>query len=492
MSGDEIQRTTGLGARDLEVFWHPGSQMRDYHDFPPLEIASAAGCRFTLTDGSSILDAISSWWCKSLGHGHPHVRAAIARQLDRFEHVIVANTTNAPLVSLCERLIAVGNGQPASAWGATAAGGRQPGHFGKVFLADNGSTAVEIALKMALQAQAQRGQPARTRFASLRNGYHGETVATLSVGDCGLYAAPYQALLFPVTKLDGLPYRSGPDDARWMDAEQEWPAIERVLAPLAGELAAIVYEPVLQAAGQMRLYSPDLLRRLHAWSRAHDVYLIADEIAAGMGRCGAMLASHLASRVAGGGAAGIDAGVLPDALPDVLPDLAVLSKGLTGGFLPLSAVLTTDAIFALFDADYGDGRAFLHSNTYTGNALGVAAANAALDVYAGDAILARVAENGPLLRRALAVIAARRPSLRNVRGCGMMAAVDLCAPDGGALDAQRRTGYRVYREAVRRGALFRPIGDTMYFFPPLTVSASEIEEMAGILAESLDAVLGAG
>ena len=508
MSSEETERVAGLGARDLEVFWHPGSQMRDYHDFPPLEIATAAGCRFTLTDGRSILDAISSWWCKSLGHGHPHLRAAIARQLDRFEHVIVANTTNAPLVRLCERLLAVGNGQPPPVWGAMAPVGRRPGHFGKVFLADNGSTAVEIALKMALQAQAQRGQAWRTAFASLRNGYHGETVATLSVGDCGLYADPYQALLFPVTKLDGLPYRSGPDDPRWLDADAEWPAIERALAPLAGELAAIVYEPVLQAAGQMRLYSPDLLRRLRAWSRAHDVYLIADEIAAGMGRCGAMLASHLTpgnqrdididididiDGGAGGGAATAGAGAdrAAGVPPDLLPDMAVLSKGLTGGFLPLSAVLTTDAVFALFDADYADGRAFLHSNTYTGNALGVAAANAALDVYAGDAILARVAENGPLLRRALATLAARRPELHGVRGCGMMAAVDLRARDGGPLDAQRRTGYRVYREAVRRGALFRPIGDTMYFFPPLTVSASEIEEMAGILAESLDAVLGA-
>src|SRR6185369_11035361 len=189
-----------LGARDRRVFWHPCSQMRDYVDFPPLEVASARGCRITLRDGRTILDAISSWWCKSLGHGHPRLRAALARQAEAFEHVIVANTTSAPLVDLCERLVAVAGG----------AGG--VGHFGKVFLADNGSTAVEIAIKMAVQAQAQRGQPARTRLASLRNGYHGETLATLSAGDCGLYAEPYRALLFPVTKLESVPYRDGPDD----------------------------------------------------------------------------------------------------------------------------------------------------------------------------------------------------------------------------------------------------------------------------------------
>jgi adenosylmethionine---8-amino-7-oxononanoate aminotransferase len=471
MSVDTRLFASTIAMRDLDVFWHPCSQMRDYKDFPPLEVASARGCRLTLADGSSILDAISSWWCKSLGHGHPHLRAALCDQLDRFEHVIVANTTNAGLVRLCERLIAMGNGEPAPAFAAGAPAGRRAGHFGKVFLADNGSTAVEIALKMAIQAQAQRGQARRTRFASLVNGYHGETLATLSVGDCGLYAEPYAPLLFPVAKLGDLPYRSGPDDPRWLDAGAEWPAIAAALEPLAGELAAIVYEPVLQAAGQMQLYSPDLLTRLRAWARAHDVFLIADEIAAGMGRCGAMLASHLA--------------------PAALPDFAVLSKGLTGGFLPLSAVLTTDAIAALFDAEYHERRAFLHSNTYTGNALGVAVANAALDVYAGEDVLGQVAARGPRLRAALAAIAARRPYLRNLRGCGMMAAVDVCAADGQPLDPRRRTGYQIYREAVRRGALLRPLGDTMYLFPPLTTTAEELDEMAAVLAGSLDAVMGA-
>jgi adenosylmethionine-8-amino-7-oxononanoate aminotransferase len=472
MSEDKRLFPDAMAARDVAVFWHPCSQMRDYQDFPPLEVVSARGCRLTLADGRQILDAISSWWCKSLGHGHPHLRAALVDQLDRFEHVIVANTTNAGLVRLCERLIAVCNGAPVAAFAADAPPGRRAGHFGKVFLADNGSTAVEIALKMAIQAQAQRGQARRTRFASLANGYHGETVATLSVGDCGVYAEPYQALLFPVAKLGGLPYRSGPDDARWLDAGDEWPAIEAALQPLAGELAAIVYEPVLQAAGQMQLYSPDLLRRLREWSRRHDVFLIADEIAAGMGRCGAMLASQLAPA------------------RGALPDFAVLSKGLTGGFLPLSAVVTTDEIAALFDADYHERRAFLHSNTHTGNALGVAVANAALDVYAGEDILGQVARRGPRLRKALADIGEGRGYLRGLRACGMMAAIDIRDAAGGPLDARRRTGYQVYRQAVRRGALLRPLGDTMYLFPPLTTTDEEIDEMAAILADSLDAVLG--
>ena len=458
-----------LVERDLAVFWHPCSQMRDYQDFPPLEIVSAQGCRLTLADGREVLDAISSWWCKSLGHGHPGVRARIKDQLERFEHVIAANTTNAPLVELCERLLRLANGAPPSEWGprpSPASDGR--GHFRKVFLADNGSTAVEIALKMALQAHAQQGKTQRTRFAALAGGYHGETVGALSVGDLGLYSDPYRALMFDVPKLGPLPLRTGPDDPEWQSAAREWPAIERALAPLSSTLAAIVYEPVLQAAGGMRLYSPDLLVRLRRWADAHGVYLIADEIAAGMGRLGTMLASHLAPAAA-------------------LPDFVLLSKGLTAGFLPLSAVLTTQAVYDAFDGAWSDRRAFLHSNTYTGNALGVAAALGALDAYAEDGFLAGVASAGAHLRASLARVVRERRTLAGLRGAGLVAAVELRAPDGGALEPSRRTGYRVYQEAVRRGALLRPLGDTLYLFPPLNTPRSDLERMVEVLAASVDA-----
>jgi adenosylmethionine---8-amino-7-oxononanoate aminotransferase len=458
-----------LARRDLDVFWHPCSQMRDYRAFPPLAIAGAEGTRLRLADGREIYDAISSWWCKALGHRHPRLMAALRAQTEAFEHVITANTTSAPLVRLCERLLAVANGLPAAAWGPTAPAGRAAGHFGKVFLADNGSTAVEVAMKMALQAQAQRGQPRRTRFAALENGYHGETAATLSVGDLDLYGGPYGPMCFPVHRLRGLPYRAGANDPRWMDASDAWPAIERTLDEAADTLAAVVYEPVLQAAGGMQLYSPDLLTRLRAWADARGVYLIADEIAAGMGRLGAMLASHLA--------------------PRAQPDFAVVSKGLTAGVLPLSAVLTTDAIYQIFDADYAEGRAFLHSNTFTGNALAIAVANAVLDTFAEEQILSRVDQNGVHLRAALESVAGDRPYLRNLRACGMVAAIDIRQPDGSPRDPALRTGYAVYREAVRRGALLRPLGDTMYLFPPLTITPAEIDAIAAILAESLDAVI---
>jgi adenosylmethionine-8-amino-7-oxononanoate aminotransferase len=292
-------------------------------------------------------------------------------------------------------------------------------------------------------------------------------VGALALGDLGLYGDPFRALTFPVAKLGGLPYRTGPADPRWMDAGADWAALEAQLAPLARDLAAIVYEPVLQAAGGMRLYSPALLGRLATWARAHGVYLIADEIAAGLGRLGALLASHLA-----GGP---------------LPDFVVLSKALTGGFLPLSAVLTTDEVYALFDADELE-RAFLHSNTYTGNALGVAVALAALDVYAEEDVLALVRARGAILAAEMAALADRRPGLANLRAAGLVAAVDLTGPRGEPLDRARRTGQRVYRQAMHRGALLRPLGDTMYVFPPFNTPPEDLRAIVSILGESVDAV----
>ncbi len=449
---------TLLQERDHAVFWHPCSQMKDYEAFPPLQVASARGGIIELVDGSRVYDAISSWWCKSLGHGHPRLRAAAAAQLERFEHIIAANTTHEAIVSLCERLLALCNG-PAS------------GHFTKVFFADNGSTGVEVALKMALQAQQQqRGQTKRTKLASFSNGYHGETAGAMSVSDLDLYTSPHGPMMFEVLKLGPLPYRSGPSDARWMDASAEWPAIERQLNASADALAAVVYEPVLQAAGRMKLYSPDLLRRLRDWADAHGVYLIADEIASGLHRCGGVLASHLSG---------------------VLPDVVVLSKGLTAGFSPMSAVLATQAMYELFYDDYATGRAFLHSNTYAGHALGVAVAHAALDVYRDEDIPGNVCVLYGLLHERLVEMARRGASVCRPRVLGAVGAIDLCGPDEAELPTQARTGYRVYRSAVRRGVLCRPLGDTMYVFPPLNTTSDDLCMMLELLAGSIDEVTGA-
>ena len=436
-----------LLARDRRVFWHPCTQMTDHDLVPPIEVVGAEGVHLHLADGRRLIDGISSWWCKSLGHRHPRLIRALTDQAGRFEHVIAANTVQEPTVRLCERLLAI-----------------HPGRWGRVFLAGDGSTGIEIALKMAVQWQRQRGQPGRTRFAGLEDGYHGETIATMSVSDCGVFRAPFDDLCFDATVLTGLPRRSGPEDPRWLDASAEWPAIERQLETIAPTLAGVVVEPVLQGAGGMRLISPDLLRRMAAWCRAHGVLLIADEIAAGSGRCGAWLASSL------GG-------------DEALPDLAVLSKGLTGGVLPLCAVLIPEAIAQAFEAPWIEGRAFLHSNTYTGHALACAVANEVLSVYEDDDILGRVARHGPRLRQGLAALGG--PHLQGVRGVGMMAAADLVSADGTPFPRERRTGWRCFQAALRRGALLRSLGDTVYLLPPLITEPADQDRLLAILADSV-------
>ena len=467
---------TDLQRRDHEVFWHPSAQMHDYEAFPPLEVRSAEGSIITLADGSELLDGISSWWCKSLGHRHAGIAAAVADQAQRYEHVITANTTNLAIVRLCERLLAAVNGLGPEAWGPEAPTGKRPGHFGRCFFADNGSTGVEVAMKMALQAQAQRGEMKRNRFAAFANGYHGETAGAMSVSDLDLYTSPHAPLMVPVTKLPRPHPRSGPDDPRWLDASEGWPALQAALDAEADTLAAVVYEPVLQAAGGMNLYSPDLLTRLRGWADERGVCLIADEIAAGFGRLGPILASHLAPPAPG--AAGFAA-----------PDFAVLSKGLTGGWGPMSVVVTTDAVYELFYGAYATGKAFLHSNTFAGHALAVAAANAALDAYATEGVRENVDAVGARLHAGLREAAASRRTLQNVRRLGMVAAVDLRRPDGTPLDPADRTGYAVYRAAVRGGALLRPLGDTMYLFPPLNTDAETADRLARILLDAVDAVL---
>jgi adenosylmethionine-8-amino-7-oxononanoate aminotransferase len=464
---------TPLQQRDLAVLWHPCAQMKDYATFPPLEIASAQGLTLTLRNGDRVLDAISSWWCKSLGHRHPRITAALKEQADRFEHVLLANTTSEAVVSLCERLIQLANRRPASA--ACSSIDASP-HFTRVFFADNGSTGVEVALKMALQAQFQRGETQRTRLATLTNGYHGETAGAMSVSDLDLYNSPHGPMMFESLKLTGLPYRSGPTDPAWQDASAEWPVIEAQLDAAADTLAGLIVEPVAQCAGHMRFYSPDLLRRLRAWCTAHNVYLIADEIAAGMYRLGHPLASHHACL-------GCDCGTTTGCA--ALPDLVILSKGLTAGYVPMAAVLATESIYGLFYDDYATGRAFMHSNTYAGNALAVAVAHAALNVYADEGIAANVAAVGRDLADRFFALPKRSRVFANPRAVGMAAAIDLVGPDGCPLDPAARTGYRVYQAAVCNGALLRPLGDTMYLFPPLNTTIEEIDAMIDILLLSV-------
>ena len=444
-----------LRARDLASLWHPAAQMADWREHPPLEVVGAEGSWLHLADGRRVLDGIGSWWCKILGHRHSAVVAAIADQCARFDHHLLAGCTNEPVVRLAERWLALAN-RPA------------PGWFAKVFFADNGSTGVEVALKMALQWQAQAGDPGRTRFAALEHAYHGETAGALSVTDLGRYRSPFASMLTEPVRLRGLPVRSGSTDPRWQDAAAEWPAIQAQLDAESRSLAAVIIEPVMQGAGGIRLYSPDLIRRLRGWCDAHGVLLIADEIAAGCWRLGEPLACHHAG---------------------VLPDLAVLAKGITAGALPFSMVLATDRIYGGFLGTWASGRAFLHSNTFAGHALGVACAHAVLDVAGEGALAGRVVQGGGRIRARLARALEDRPWLSGLRGIGLAVAVDLRCRDGAALDPALATGWRAARSATAAGVMLRPLGDSLYLMPPFTATDDELDAMVDGLLAGADAAV---
>ena len=440
--------------RDRQRLWHPAAQMRTYAEDPPLIVERAEGGWLHTADGRRVYDGISSWWCKALGHRHPRLLARMQAQLERFEHHILAGATNEAAVGLIERWLVHAN-RPHAGW------------FSCGFYADNGSTGVEVALKMAVQWQAQQGRPGRSGLATLEGAYHGETIGALSLTDQPRYAAAFAPLLFPVHRLRGLPLRAGEHDPAWQDAAAEWPALAAQLDPLAGRLAAVVVEPVMQGAAGIRFHSPDLIRRLRGWCDAHGVLLIADEIAAGCWRLGQPLACQHAG---------------------VLPDLAVLAKGFTAGAVPGSLVLARACISEGFDGTWDSGRAFLHSNTFAGNALAVAAGHALLDAVELDALAEGLPERARALRAHLDAIAARHAGVRGVRACGMAGAITLCRRDGSDEDPAQRRAWRTHRAALELGALLRPMGDSMYLMPPLNAGLDELAGLAGVLDRALAAV----
>lgn len=432
-----------VAQRDLQHIWHPCSQMKDYEDFPPLAVKSAQGVYIELSNGQKILDAISSWWCKSLGHGHPRLRAALHKQAEQFEHVIFANTTNETIVQLSEKLAQL---SPS---------------LDKVFYAGDGSCAIEVALKMALHAQQLRGQPQRNKVVALANGYHGETCLTLSVSDLGIYKDSYQAFLQDVNFLQPLPYVSSMDDPLWDDCSASWKRIEAQLNQQAENLCAIILEPILQGAGGMHVYSQDLLKRIGQWCQANDVYLIADEIMTGFGRTGLPLAIQHAN---------------------IEADFVCVSKGLTAGWLPFSAVLTRSAIYDLFYDDYATGKSFLHSHTYSGNALGAALALETLSILDDENIYQNVQSNQNYLYENMLAVAQKTGALKNIRHIGWMVAADL-------ITDEPRAGFSLFQHAVKLGALLRPLGNTIYWLPPLNTTREQLDELRDITIAAIESTI---
>jgi adenosylmethionine-8-amino-7-oxononanoate aminotransferase len=403
--------------------------MKDHETWPLAEITAAAGCFLELKDGRKILDAISSWWCKSLGHQHPRIKRAVQQQLERFEHVMLAGTTYDVVVNLSEQLAQL---MPS---------------LNKVLFAGDGSSAIEMALKLSLHTHRLMGAGHRTKFIALNNAYHGETAGAMSVSDLGLYRDAYEPMLFS-TQYVKPPYVTGESDAGWHDCETHWDRVLLELEANADITAAVIVEPVVQGAGGMLIYSEDFLRRLRAWTSQHGIHLIADEIMTGIGRTGKMLACEHA---------------------EVVPDFLCLSKGLTSGWLPLSVTLTNQSIYDLFYQDYALGNSFLHSHTYSGNALAASAALETLLIMKEECMVDRSAALGADMRVALQRVADETSLLKNVRGLGAMVAADLVVSS-----ERQRAGLDVYHAAMQHGTFLRPLGNTIYWLPPLIMNQDEL------------------
>jgi adenosylmethionine-8-amino-7-oxononanoate aminotransferase len=441
-----------LRSRDLAVLWHPCTQMAEHPEpLPLLPIRRGRGAWLEGVDGRRYLDAISSWWTNLFGHAEPRIAGAIARQALELEHVIFAGFSHEPALRLAEGLLRVA-----------------PPGLARVFYADNGSAAIEVALKMSFHSFLNRGRTERKKFVALSNGYHGETLGALSMGDIPLYRRTYAPLLLqPLFAPSPDAYEGEPGETAEQTALRRADELQRLFEANAGEICALVLEPLVQCAGGMRMYHPAYLRRAREICDGHGAHLIADEIAVGFGRTGTLFACEQAQ---------------------VTPDFLCLSKGLTGGFLPMSAVLTTQAVYEDFLDPRSRERAFLHSHSYTGNPLGCAAALASLSIFESEPVLAR---NRATARRMaeLAAPFAEHPHVAEVRQTGMIVAIELVADKATRqpFPAQERRGLLAYRRALAEGVLLRPLGEVLYWMPPYCIDEPALRQ----LARATDAAIAA-
>ncbi len=441
-------------AEDLKYIWHPCSQMKDYETLPPIVIERGEGINLYDINGKCYKDVVSSWWCNLLGHCNPRITNALKAQADRLEHVIFANFSHKPVITLCQKLIEY-----------------LPAGLCKFNFADNGSSSIEMALKMSFQYHYQTGNPQKKRFMALSDGYHGETIGALSVGALDLYAEIYKPILLDVKRIQApdcfrCSYDRCRDNCNCECIETANKAFERY----GEETAALIIEPLLQGSAGMRVYPPLYIKKLRELCDKYNVHLIADEIATGYGRTGKMFACDWAA---------------------VSPDIMCLSKGLTGGYMPMAVAVTTQKIYDAFYDDYLKGRAFMHSHTYAGNPLACACANAVLDIFREDKLLDTLPERNTIFRKIVSEKFLQHKNVGEVRHIGFINAIELVKNKKTAepLNPSLRTGYQIYKKALDKGLLLRPLGDVLYFNPPLIISEEDMHNVVNTAYEALEAIL---
>ena len=439
-----------LQQKDLKYIWHPCSQMKDYEDFPPIILARGKGAYVYDTEGKSYLDAVSSWWVNLFGHANDRINRALREQSEKLEHAIFANFSHEPAIDLAQEIVRL-----------------TPAGLNKVFFTDNGSSAVEAALKMSFHYHQQTGRAGKTKFAAITDAYHGETLGALSVGDLDLYSKIYKPLMLDTLKAAGPDcYRCACGKKRETCGAECFMAMEQLIEAHADEICAVIIEPVVQCAAGMKIYSPVYLRKLRELCTRHHIHLIADEIAVGFGRTGKMFACEHAG---------------------VSPDMMCLSKGITAGYLPLSLVVTTDEIYSAFYADYTELKAFLHSHSYTGNALACAVARESLGIFQDEDVLAQNEIKSRMLLAKVKTLFDGHPYVGEYRQLGMIGALELVADrcTKEAFDWKKRVGYGIYRIALTKGVLLRPLGNVIYFMPPYVVDEKDIDWMVQVAFDAI-------
>lgn len=438
MNANEIKQRADF---DRAHIWHPAAQMKDYESFPPIEVAKAKGCILYTQDNREIIDIVSSWWCNLLGHCNDKISSSVSKQLFELEHVIFANFTHPRAIELVEKLLKI-----------------VPKGIEHFNFADNGSSSVEMALKIAFQYQHQIGQTKRVRFACLDEDYHGETIGALSVGAMDLYSKIYKPMM-----MDNI-HIPVPDMYRNTDVESTLLQARKLFEKHGHELCALIVEPILQGAAGMRIYPKEYLKGLYDLCKEYGVLFIADEIATGFFRTGKMFACDHAG---------------------ITPDIMCLSKAITGGYMPMSVVCTTHEVYKAFYADYSQMKAFVHSHTYAGNPLACAAANTVLDILNEGSVVTQASENAKWLSDEFKKRFASHENIGQHRHIGLINAIEIVKDRDTkeSFDSKLRLGYRIYQDAMKNGLLLRPIGDILYFNPPLNIDRDTLTKALDIAQE---------
>ena len=441
--------------RDLKYIWHPCSQMKDYEELPPIVIERGQGVWLYDVEGNRYLDAISSWWTNLFGHCNKRLNDALKAQADKLEHVIFANFSHKPAIELSQKLVEIA-----------------PKGLEKVFFSDDGSTSVEVALKMSFQYHQQKGNYTKLKFACFTNSYHGETLGALSVGSIDLYSKIYKPILKESIEIQGPDcFRCKYHKTRYSCNVECFEEVEKILEKHHKEICAVIIEPIIQCAGGMKIYPPKFLKLLREVCTSYDVHLIADEVAVGFGRTGKMFACEHAG---------------------ITPDFLCLSKGLTAGYMPLAVTLTTQEIFDAFYADYVELKAFLHSHSYTGNPLACAVALESLKIFEEYNVLKKINEKATYLEELARKTFDNHRFVGEYRQFGFVGAIELVEDKATKkeFDWRKRVGYHIYKTALKKGLLIRPLGNVIYFMPPFVIEKDEIDFMVRNTLKAINQFFG--